>query len=129
MAGFSGARTMYGKGMGGIFSRIFKFVMPLARKGFEIAKPHLRSAAKDIAGDLIKAAVTRANQKQEGSGLVVLGRRSLKRPPGERTVIGGIKTAPLKRRKSDAPRNRRGKTQKRRKIKKKKKKKKTDIFS
>lgn len=44
LPGFYGAPTLYGKGIAGLFSRLFRFVSPFVRKGIAIAKPHLRGA-------------------------------------------------------------------------------------
>ncbi|TWW77441.1 hypothetical protein D4764_12G0008310 [Takifugu flavidus] len=62
---------------------------PLAKKGFEIAKPHLKAAASNIASNAVKHVMERfagdQEMKQEGSGgIMVLSRRKRRRPPGER---------------------------------------------
>lgn len=96
LPGFYGSPVMYGRGIGSIFSRLFRFVSPLVKKGFAIAKPHLASAAKNIASDVFNHAVNtvRGRQKgmQEGSGgIMVLARRARKRPPGQRVAGGSSK--------------------------------------
>ncbi|TWW54775.1 hypothetical protein D4764_0109570 [Takifugu flavidus] len=53
---------------------------PLAKKGFEIAKPHLKAAASNIASNAVKHVMERfagdQEMKQEGSGgIMVLSRR------------------------------------------------------
>jgi len=94
LPGFYGAPVMYGRGIGSIFSRLFRFVAPLVRRGFAIAKPHLKSAVKNIASDVISKAVHNYGGQsdhgsQEGSGgLMVLARRARKRPPGKRVPAG-----------------------------------------
>ncbi len=45
---------MYGAGIGGIFKALFRTALPLCvhyplKRGFSIAKPHLKAAAKNIA--------------------------------------------------------------------------------
>lgn len=91
LPGFYGTSVMYGRGLGSIFSRIFRFVKPLLKPAFSIVKPHLSAAASDLATDVFRRTVSKINSdkndKQEGSGgLAVLVRRPKKRPPGERTV-------------------------------------------
>ncbi len=44
---------VYGQSIWSIFSRLFHFLSPLLKKGFAIAKPHLKSAATNIASDMI----------------------------------------------------------------------------
>lgn len=94
LPGFYGAPVMYGRGIGSIFSRLFRFVSPLVKKGFNIAKPHLKSAATNIASDVIKSSVgsliNNPHRSQEGSGgIAVLSRRPRKRPPGDRISTKG----------------------------------------
>nr|DAC81311.1 TPA_asm: cupiennin [Larimichthys croaker adintovirus] len=103
LPGFYGAPVMYGRGIGSIFSRLFRFVSPLVKKGFAIAKPHLKSAASNIASDVIKTAVGSMTnrQNQEGSGgIMVLSRRQRRRPPGDRVFSLPNKRASHKRKKS-----------------------------
>lgn len=106
LPGFYGAPVMYGRGIGSIFSRLFRFVAPLVRKGFAIAKPHLKSAAKNIASDVIGKAVRKFGRQsdpesQEGSGgLMVFARRARKRPPGKRIPRGVKKVKHSVKRKS-----------------------------
>lgn len=91
LPGFAGAPVMYGRGIGSLFSRLFRFVSPLVKKGFALARPHLTSAAKNIASDVMSHAAGKMLFKnsdqgvQEGSGgIMVLSRRPRKRPPGQR---------------------------------------------
>lgn len=91
LPGFAGAPVMYGRGIGSLFSRLFRFVSPLVKRGFALAKPHLTSAAKNIASDVMTHAagkIFKNNQEegvQEGAGgIMVLARRPRKRPPGQR---------------------------------------------
>ena len=70
--------------------------MPLLRKGIVIAKPHLKAAARNIAGDVITNVMNHRmnNQKdktQNGSGLLVMSRTNVKRPPGVRSVLSTFK--------------------------------------
>lgn len=93
LPGFYGAPVMYGRGIGSIFSRSFRFVSPLVKKGFAIAKPHLKTAAKNIASQAVSHAMSRiAGDSQEGSGgIMVLARRPRKRPPGDRVLSSSKK--------------------------------------
>ncbi len=43
---------MYGGGIGGIFKAFFRTVLPLLKRGFSIVKPHLKTAARNIASDV-----------------------------------------------------------------------------
>ena len=67
------------------------------KKGFALAKPHLKTAAKNIASDVVSQAVGRMSGAsgsgvQEGSGgMMVLARRPRKRPPGQRVAATGKK--------------------------------------
>ena len=95
---------MYGCGVGSIFSKLFCFVAPLVKKGFAIAKHHLKTAATNIASDVIGKPMRRISGPaetggREGSGFMVLSRRPRKRPPGER-VRGSQIQRVLKRKKS-----------------------------
>ena len=94
LPGFAGSPVMYGRGIGSVFSKLFRFISPLVRKGFAIAKPHLKNVAKNIASDVVSQAVGRMSGAsgsgvQEGSGgMMVLARRPRKRPPGQRVTTG-----------------------------------------
>ncbi|GLD70774.1 uncharacterized protein AKAME5_002209200 [Lates japonicus] len=80
-------------------------VSPLVKKGFAIAKPHLKAAASNIASDVFSHAMRRVSSdpKQEGSGgIMVLSRRTRKRPPGERAPSSSNKRSGGKKRKSVA---------------------------
>ena len=85
LPGFVGSSTQYGNGLGGIFRGLLRMAVPLFKKGFSIAKPHLKNAAVNIVGDMAsniaKSAVSR---QQEGNGLVVIRKRASKRPPSSR---------------------------------------------
>ena len=96
LPGFAGAPTQYGSGLGGVFRSLFRFAMPLLRGGFNLAKPHLKTAAKNIAGDVVTRLVDRATRpKQEGSGLVYRPRRGIKRPPPHMVYGRSIKRSKL----------------------------------
>lgn len=87
LPGFYGAPVMYGRGIGSIFSKLFRFVAPLLKRGFAVAKPHLKTAATNIASEAVQRVVGKLTQQrnQEGSGgIMVLSRRKRKRPPGNR---------------------------------------------
>ena len=82
LPGYAGAPTQYGGGLGGMFRNLFRYALPLLRRGFNIATPHIKTAAKNIVGDVVTSMVSRATApKQDGSGFVVNSRRPLKRPP------------------------------------------------
>lgn len=83
LPGYHGAPVMYGKGVGSVFARLFRFVTPFVKKGFAIAKPHLKTAAKGIATDVISRTVNKLSQEGSG-GLMLMSRRARKRPPGTR---------------------------------------------
>lgn len=106
LPGFYGAPMMYGRGIGSIFARLFRFVSPLVKKGFSMAKPHLKTAASNIASDVFRHAVGKLaarspGESQEGSGgLMVLARRKRKSPPGQRLLPrSGHKKGPVRKRK------------------------------
>lgn len=90
LPGYHGAPTMYGSGIGGIFRNLFRMVLPFMKRGLSIAKPHLKSAAKNIVSEVVANAMTRRAssdpEHQEGSGLMLLSRRLKKRPPGMRRM-------------------------------------------
>ena len=48
MSGYTGSPAMYGAGFGGIFRNLFRMAIPLFKRGFSIAKPHLKTAAKTL---------------------------------------------------------------------------------
>lgn len=88
LPGYAGGGVMYGAGLGGIFRKLFRMAMPLLKQGFTIAKPHLKSAAKNILSDVVSNTLTRTfnnnNNPQDGSGLMVMSRKRMSRPPGNR---------------------------------------------
>lgn len=115
LPGFYGAPVMYGRGIGSLFSKLFRFVSPLAKKGFEIAKPHLKAAASNIASNAVKHVMERfagdqeddQEMKQEGSGgIMVLSRRKRRRPPGER-IPSSFNKQPFGKRKKSVAKGRR----------------------
>ena len=118
LSGYSGASSQYGAGIGGIFRGFFRTMIPLMKKGFAIAKPHLKTAGKGILSDVITSVVSanNENKRQQGSGMVAIGRRAIKRPPGKkRRRSVSVKRI---RRHSTAHKKRRSKTTKRRVSKK-----------
>ena len=91
--GYSGGAVMYGAGLGGIFRGLFRFAAPLLRKGLNIAKPHLKTAAKNIVTDVFSNTKGRKTA-QGGSGLTVMTRNrhtAKKRPPGVRQELSTLK--------------------------------------
>ena len=91
---FTGLPVQYGqtgRGFGSLFSRLFRFITPLIKTGVSIARPHIKSAAKNIAGELASHAIRRMTStgspnaepgKQEGKGFGMMKRRLF--PPGAR---------------------------------------------
>ncbi|XP_016420228.1 uncharacterized protein F54H12.2-like [Sinocyclocheilus rhinocerous] len=79
LGGLAGGAVMYGAGLGGLFRGLFRMAVPLLKRGFSIAKPHLKSAAKNIAADVVSNALSRAYngdpKAQGGSGLMVMARK------------------------------------------------------
>ncbi len=79
---------MYGAGLGGLFRGLFRMAVPLLKKGFNIAKPHLKAAAKNIVSDVVSNAMSRSYnddpKAQDGSGLMVMTRKRTSKPPGIR---------------------------------------------
>ena len=56
--GYAGAPVMYGSGLGGIFRGLFRMAVPLLKKGFNIVKPHLKTAAKNVVSDVVSNIMT-----------------------------------------------------------------------
>lgn len=77
---------MYGAGLGGLFRGLFRMAIPLLKRGFSIAKPHLKSAARNIVSDVVSNVLTRSHndKAQDGSGLMVMARKRMSKPPGVR---------------------------------------------
>lgn len=48
LLGYAGGAVMYGSGLGGLFRGLFRMAVPLLKTGFNIAKPHLKMAAKNM---------------------------------------------------------------------------------
>ncbi len=77
LPGYAGGPVMYGSGIGGIFKALFRTALPLLKRGFSIAKPHLKAAARNIASDVVTTALSRSyndnnNEGQNGKGLMVV---------------------------------------------------------
>ncbi len=90
---------MYGAGLGGLFRGLFRMAVPLLKRGFSFAKPHLKSAAKNIVSDVVSNVLTRSHsdKAQDGSGLMVMARKRMSKPPGVRRR--GQWAAPKKKKK------------------------------
>ena len=84
LPGYHGSSAMYGAGLGGLFRGLFRMAIPLLNCGFSIAKPHLKSAARNIVGDVVNSVMSRQTKQQDGSGLMVMTRGVRKRP-----LVGG----------------------------------------
>ncbi len=48
---------MYGGGIGGIFKALYRTALPLLRL---VVKPHLKTAARNIASDVVTSALSRS---------------------------------------------------------------------
>lgn len=82
LTGFIGVSTQYGHGLGGIFCNVFRMPVPLLKRGFSLAEPHLKTAATNIMGDVIFTIPRGAvSEKQERSNLMVIGWRLTKQSP------------------------------------------------
>lgn len=96
MPGFIGTSTQYGNGLGGMFRSLFRMALPLLRRGLNIAKPHLKTAATGIMGDVVSNIARSAMPgHQEGNGFIVRTARPRKRPPSV--------TAPKKKKRNKTP--------------------------
>lgn len=117
LPGYAGGAVMYGAGLGGLFRGLFRMAVPLLKKGFNIAKPHLKAAAKNIVSDVVSNAMTRSYngdpKAQDGSGLMVMARKRLSKPPGIRRRGLSIKKTKRRGKKLSVTRRKRKKTKKR----------------
>ncbi len=128
LPGYAGGPVMYGGGIGGIFKALFRTALPLLKRGFSIVKPHLKTAVRNIASDVVTSALSRSyndannnNNGQNGNGLMVMSRGSFK-PPGVRIRRGSGRVKKVKRtskRRTVAKRSQRSRT---RRVKKRVKK-------
>lgn len=95
LPGYAGGAVMYGDGQGGLFRGLFRLAVPLLKRGFNIAKPHLKSAAKNIVTDVVSNVMSGSSsgnpKAQDGSGLMVMARKSMSKPPGIRRRGHSIK--------------------------------------
>ncbi len=101
LPGYAGGLVMDGAGIGGIFKALFRTALPLLKTGFTIVKPHLKTAARNIANDVVTSALSRSyndtnNDGQNGNGLIVMSRGSFK-PPGARIRRGSGRVKKAKR--------------------------------
>ncbi len=103
LPGYAGGPVIYGGGIGGIFKALFRTALPLLKRGFSIVKPHLKTAARNIASDVVTNALSRSyndannnNNGQNGNGLMVMSRGSFK-PPGARIRRGSGRVKKVKR--------------------------------
>ncbi len=87
--------VMYMDGLDGLFRGLFRLAIPILKRGFGIAKPHLKSAPKNIAADVVSNALSRSyndnSKAQDGSGLIFMARKRLFKPPGMRRCGHSIK--------------------------------------
>ena len=87
LPGFMGSSAQYGAGLGGMFRNLFRRALPLFKQGLNMARPHLKTAARSIVADVVTNIAKRNGRPQEvyhqeGSGLSATVRGALKRPPG-----------------------------------------------
>ncbi len=123
LPGYAGGPVMYGAGIGGIFKALFRTALPLLKRGFSIVKPHLKTAARNIATDVVTSALSRSyndtnNDGQNGNRLMVMSRGSFK-PPGARICRGSGRVKKTKRtskRRTVAKRSQRSRTKRLKKI-------------
>ena len=82
--------------------------VPLLKKGFNIVKPHLKTAAKNVVSEVVSNIMTpNSDQNQGGSGLLVMSRRSVK--PGVRRVPKAKKNKTARKKASVAKKKPKGK--------------------
>lgn len=115
LPGYAGGSVMYGAGLGGLFRGLFRMAVPLLKKGFSIAKPHLKTAAKHIVSDVVSNALSsfHTDKPQDGSGLMVMARKRLYKPPGARRRGHSIKKTNSGRKKRSVAQRKRKKPAKR----------------
>lgn len=128
---FQGSPVMYGAGLGGFFRSLFRRAMPFLRRGYEIAKPHVKAAATNIAqevvGSVTSAVAERMNkQPQEGAGLMYKPRASVKRKRGVSRRRGP--PAPYKKRRTASKRPQKRRAPRRKRAAKKRTGSKVNIF-
>lgn len=108
LEGFHGAEFMHGAGLAGIFRGLFRRAVPLLRRGLEFVKPHVKTAARNIAKDAVTSVSTavmdrinRQSQPQEGSGVVYIHKKPRKRKRTKSRIFHPLlnKTGPPKIRK------------------------------
>ena len=110
MPGYAGSPAMYGAGFARIFRNLFRMAIPLFKTGFKIAKPHLKTAAKNIVSDIVSNGLTHVMlSNQDGSGMLVMARKSVKRSPGKRRGRPAKKTKRELKKCIDSKRKRKGK--------------------
>ncbi len=115
LPGYSGSGVMYGAGLGGLFRGLFRMAVPLLKRGFSFAKSHLKSAAKNIVSDVVSNVLTHSHsdKAQDGSGLMVMARKRMSKPPGMRRR--GQRAAPKKKKKTVRGSNKRSLVRRKRK--------------
>jgi len=73
---FHGTEVQYGYGLGGLLrslicriipigSRVLNAIKPVAKQAFEIAKPHLKEAAKDLTKEAIRRVTEKLGESSE----------------------------------------------------------------
>jgi len=98
LPGYEGSSTQYGAGIGGMFRSLFRMAVPLFKRGMSIAKPHLKSAARNIIGDVMtNISQAASTPKQQGSGMTAYFKRPTRYPPAG----CGRTRAPTQRRKQN----------------------------
>ena len=92
--GFHGTEFMHGSGLAGLFRGLFRRVVPLFKKGVELVKPHVKTAARNIAKDVVTTASTavmdrinRSTQGQAGSGVVQIRKKTRKRKRERAAIV------------------------------------------
>ena len=89
--------------------------VPLLKKGFNIAKPHLKAAAKNIVSKVVSYVMKTAtgDKNQGGSGMLLMSHRSAKRPPGARRKLHAKKNKAVHKNASVSKKKPRGKQHRR----------------
>lgn len=100
LGGYISTSMQYGAGLGGLFRSLFRFAVPLFRKGVSIVKPHLKTAASGIVSDVVSNITKPATTKQDGNGVYVYTPNTSKTPPTGHTMSNKCKTTKPARRPS-----------------------------
>lgn len=103
---------MHGSGPGGLFRGLFRMAAALLKTGFNITKPHLKTAAKNTATDVISNVLSRAcdDRHQDSSDLMVMAHKRMCKPTGVRRRGHSIKKKKSTTKETSLAREKRKKT-------------------